>query len=318
MGQPFIIGPNGEKWKLVAAKKPGPKGGTKTISELYGSALHKVKATKTETYRESFTGHWKSLKPYFGDLRPDDLDLEYVQGYVNVREKLKRKAQTIELELRSLKRIVQVANQAWEVPKVVLRNSAKPTNLKYYLEDLLPVIESVEGISKRNGKTYRLIGLFSLLTGMRLKDICNLTESKLDRKNWTITFRQAKIQNMLWSRGCNRMIPMTVIPVSESLKEILREIPRRLDPDAKLFEVPSRAAVAVAFQRAFKRCKLEGSFHTFRHIAATTMLRDGTNVNVVKEVLGHSNLETTMKYLHATADEKRDAVNGIRYQKGNN
>ena len=38
--------------------------------------------------------------------------------------------------------------------------------------------------------------------------------------------------------------------------------------------------------------------HTLRHSFATHMLDSGSNIHVIKTLLGHSKLETTMIYLH--------------------
>ncbi len=38
--------------------------------------------------------------------------------------------------------------------------------------------------------------------------------------------------------------------------------------------------------------------HTLRHSFATHMLNSGNNIHVIKTLLGHSKLETTMVYLH--------------------
>jgi site-specific recombinase XerD len=38
--------------------------------------------------------------------------------------------------------------------------------------------------------------------------------------------------------------------------------------------------------------------HTLRHSFATHMLNEGSNIHVIKTLLGHSKLETTMIYLH--------------------
>ncbi len=47
--------------------------------------------------------------------------------------------------------------------------------------------------------------------------------------------------------------------------------------------------------------------HTFRHSFATQMLRDGYDIRVVQSLLGHSDVRTTMMYLHV-ADQAVPAV----------
>ena len=66
------------------------------------------------------------------------------------------------------------------------------------------------------------------------------------------------------------------------------------------------------FFRAFKRCEVKGSIHTFRHACATTMLANGANIKVVQDILGHANINTTMKYVHALDSDKKDAINSLR------
>ena len=48
--------------------------------------------------------------------------------------------------------------------------------------------------------------------------------------------------------------------------------------------------------------------HALRHTFATTALDGGANVLEVQQLLGHASLDTTRRYLEATANELRDAV----------
>jgi site-specific recombinase XerD len=61
-----------------------------------------------------------------------------------------------------------------------------------------------------------------------------------------------------------------------------------------------------------KACGLDGlgfSVHKLRHTAATLMYRNGVDIRVLKEVLGHESLGTTQIYTHVANEQMRQAVN---------
>lgn len=53
------------------------------------------------------------------------------------------------------------------------------------------------------------------------------------------------------------------------------------------------------------------TWHMFRHTFASRLTRDGVDIVTVKELLGHSNVSTTMRYAHSNDDAKRRAVNRL-------
>ena len=72
----------------------------------------------------------------------------------------------------------------------------------------------------------------------------------------------------------------------------------------------STQAIRAIVKKAMKDIGFEDSRHTahsLRHTAATLMLRSGEDLNNVKQVLRHSNVQTTMIYAHALEREKNNA-----------
>jgi site-specific recombinase XerD len=53
------------------------------------------------------------------------------------------------------------------------------------------------------------------------------------------------------------------------------------------------------------------SCHKLRHSFATMLLKKGVDIRVVKELMGHSSIETTMIYTHVNDEQKKNAMDTV-------
>ena len=64
------------------------------------------------------------------------------------------------------------------------------------------------------------------------------------------------------------------------------------------------------FDKFLKKHNLKHrKLHSLRHTSATLLLYGGINIRQVQQRLGHSELETTQKYLHYLSEADVEAVN---------
>ncbi len=132
-------------------------------------------------------------------------------------------------------------------------------------------------------------------TGMRLDEMCKLKMSCIDAEN-----AQVKIE-----KGKGNKDRMTILP--KKLLEDLRCYYKKERPKVYLFEgkTPCKSISNGAMQVAVRNAMVNAGFpkgiysaHSLRHSFATHLLDAGVDLHTIKELLGHSKIETTMIYLH--------------------
>lgn len=139
----------------------------------------------------------------------------------------------------------------------------------------------------------------ALHTGLRRGELFALTWQDVD-------FQQGVIRVVQSKSGKPREIPMT-----ETLRETLQHLPRRLGSDSVFPGKTGRGLVDIRkrFRRALQEAGIEGFvFHDLRHTFASHLVMAGTDLVSVKEFLGHADLKMTLRYAHLAPDYKREAI----------
>jgi integrase len=95
------------------------------------------------------------------------------------------------------------------------------------------------------------------------------------------------------------------IPLSKELIAMLEALPR----DSKSGKVFPWNSVPKSFKAAVTSAKLKDvDLYTLKHTAASRMIRAGVDLITVTELIGHSDVKTTMIYCHSSIETKREAV----------
>ncbi len=161
------------------------------------------------------------------------------------------------------------------------------------------------------------IVLFALYTGCRLNEIINIQWKDINLNEKVLTIRN-KV-NYKTKTGRIRQIP-----ISESLYTLFCEmlsvsgnIISLCDPECYLFSKNgykfSRDFISKKFKEILRAVNFPEKFHfhCLRHTFITNLIKSGVNINYVKEIAGHSEIQTTMNYIHIVTNDLREAVNKI-------
>ena len=159
--------------------------------------------------------------------------------------------------------------------------------------------------NKRN----KIIVLLLAKTGMRNKELCNLKLTDIDWQRKEITIQNSKHNKTRIIPVENKLLFGKTYP---SLKNYIDHW--RID-SCKHYVFTTRDGKITQnyLRRLIKDISKKAGMnwihpHSFRHYAATNLLRAGVNIRVVQEILGHSSIKTTGGYLHVIENDLHQAI----------
>lgn len=218
----------------------------------------------------------------------------------------KRAPATVVRYLASLSIVFEAAIKEWHwIEKNPVRLIKKPVinNARQRFlseEECKSLLENCEKSS--NSFLYPIVVL-ALFTGMRRREILNLTWEDIDFEKNTIRLRYTK-------NGSTRYVPMPRI-VSATTKKLF-ESETIIDKGFYLFSginPDKEIDIRSAWRHCIKRADLSGlRFHDLRHSCASFLAMSGANQRDIAEILGHKDIRMTHRYSHLTQKHLAEAL----------
>lgn len=269
----------------------------------------------------------KVLLRYFGNLRVDEITAGTVENFVMKRSKefsrmrgrkpksknsikyLKRKVKnpikqvqkkispiTLNRELGCLKKMLSrlvkneilTVNPAWSVG--FLTEEPRDFRVLTYAEEKLYFLACPQPL--------RDFATIMIETGLRPTEVRNLTVKDVVLENGRSLFvRKSK------TKAGRRLIPY----LSQRVIDILK--PRIKNSEDGFIFAGGRGLVDNSHYKALDRSGVpKFRVYDLRHTYATRQVECGTDIATLQELLGHSKIEMTKRYVHPSNDHKADAM----------
>jgi integrase/recombinase XerD len=210
------------------------------------------------------------------------------------RVKCRMAAQSISFFFRHVLKLPYV------VPSLIYPRMASKLPPVMSAQEIKTLIDSIKNIK------HRTVVMLLYSTGMRLSEIASLKITDIDSKNMRIKVVQGK--------GAKDRYTI----LSEQVLQELRAYYIIYKPVIYLFNGSgkgrpiSHRSIQHLVQKALAQAGLNSknyTVHTIRHSFATHLVDHGTDLHTAKELLGHSTLQTTIRYMHLTTTRRQGIIN---------
>ena len=144
----------------------------------------------------------------------------------------------------------------------------------------------------QNKEMWRIIK-FTLYTACRRHEIINARYEHVSQEMISVCGKGQKTRN---------------IPLISEAKSIFEESTK-----GKIFKYKHVSTVSNYFRKIARSIGLDYRFHDLRHTSATQMLRSGIPLEVVQQILGHSDIRTTQIYAKVLDDTMKNEMRKLEY-----
>jgi integrase len=303
LGKPLVA--------VAKATEEAPKTKENTIREHSVTFLEKYKPESKPAAKRDRQASVSSLLPHFGDMTIEQLKQTDVDTFVASELKRKAARKSINNRLACLSSLIKYATGE----RCTLRLHIGGADAEIHAVDPADVERLLDAC---NDDRERAIILLAYESGLRAGEIRGLMYS--DQRNGQLTIRRAL------DKETNEAITpkhdkVRTVPLSPRVTEVLAKLPRRglwvvsRDDGGALGYWPMLEIVRAIYTRAEVTVPESETgrampMHALRHSHGTVMAKR-VPLPVLQKLLGHSEIETTMRYVDVSEADKREAIAAV-------
>ena len=252
-------------------------------------------------------GMVKRFKNFYGNCSLNEFNSFKIEQYRSSRKRLGLKPATINKEVGIIRRMFSIAvDNDWMNSNPALKKHVKPMREDPVKKRILTVNEEKRMLNACKDECAYLkpIIICALHSGMRKSEILSLKWENINLQDNLITILAQKNGKKSY------------LPISNTLKlELIKLFESK--SSKYVFVNPITNSPYVNIRNNFKKVlDVAGitnfTFHALRHTACTRLIEAGVSLDVVKEIMRHSNISITLEvYNHIKQDRKFEAIKAL-------
>lgn len=294
--------------ELKQRLKDKPKFEFITLSQFHAKYLQYVKDNHSFNYAKAVDTSFKQLILFIGDTPIKNISYPQVDKFLTETfKRTKQGARTYHIALKS------AFNTAikWNYLNVNYFTKIKlckiPKNNPLFIKET----EFAELMKLENDSLLKDVFQFAFLTGMRLSEIINLQWNEIDLADNIIHVRNT-------DDFTTKSKKERIIPINTTIKELLiKKFPKIIPITRNNYVFTKRLVklrgdyVTKEFKNLIRKSRLDPAlhFHNLRHSFASNLASKGVSILVIKELLGHQDVKTTLIYSHLRTEDLRVSIN---------
>lgn len=260
------------------------------ISKAINDFLFDVSCFKSKDTYRFYQSHFNCILNYFQSINVnviDDINSNSIKKYIiYLRSKdisnntINKRILCIRLLLKSIKRF-DILDELDSIPKLKISKKTFQYLTFNQVTKFLDYISN-SNISLESKLIFRLL----LDTGIRLNELVNIKVPNIDLANNCILIDVSKTHNERYVFFTNDTKDNYLVPFLKTCYNF------------NLISL-SKSGISSLFFRANLKLNFQHfSPHMLRHTYATILINNNTNLEFIRQTLGHSSLDTTKRYLH--------------------